>query len=331
MPPASSGRGFQSFMNDMAAYLRRKKEDTGRVSLFEKVSPGNVGNVFQIPVSNVVDSASLQSFGQPVRVLEVTGEDHLGEMICVSIQQESLLNIGNDRNLVVEGPLVGIVEFGAGAGLSNFEFDIPAPVIFPGQVIQGVESTDMFVSRKNNGVLLTLPASSLRVFIRNDGAAPYLIDLATTPLSMNRYYVINDLGEANLEAQPAIVRVHATYGRRPFQSNLTRSYPVCHQDNGGPTASIPPNTTFFIGIPAYAKRVFFPRSPLTVTSLQVTIFQGQITGGGANSNSLHGSYTVPAGSNGPIELTPFDTIIRFTNPIGAPAITELSVVFELGI
>jgi hypothetical protein len=324
--------GFQSFLTDMAAYMRRKKEDTGRVSLFEKVSPGNVGNVFNILPSNIVDSASPESFGQPVRVLEIAGEDALGEMICVSIQQESLINIGNSSNLIVEGPLVGIVEFGAGAGLSNFEFDIPAPVIFPGKVQQDANSKDLFISRKNNGVLLTLPASSMRVFVRNDGSAPYLIDLSTSPTSINRFYVIAAGPHTpNLNPQPAIVRVHATYGRRPFQSSLTRSYPICHSDNGGPTGGFTPGTVMFIGIPAYAKRVLFPRSPLTTTTLQVVTFQGQITGGGATTNASTGNFTIPAGSLGPVELSPLDTFIRITNPANAPNIMDMSVVFELGI
>lgn len=310
--------GFQSFLTDMAALLRRKAEDVGRISLFEKVSPGNVGNVFSIPPSPVINTFSLASFGTPVRVLEISGEDVLGEMICVSVQQESILNLGNGSlsDFILEGPLVGIVEYGAGAGLATFEFDIPAPVIFPGLVgySAGVFGNLQPARAKTNAILLTLPASSLRVYVRNDAAAPYLIS-EEAPVSLNQTYLANS-------PRDATVRVHATYGRRPNQSILTRSYPIC---NSTLTPQLAADEFVEIQIPPFAKRVRFPRAPLQSTDLDITIIQTQLV------NTAHGIYNVPINSVGPIELTPYDTILRVTNGSAATAITYLSVVFELGV
>jgi hypothetical protein len=183
--------GFQSFLNDMSDLMRRRKEDIGkRQSLFEGLGPGNVGNVFEISPSQAqfANTYNTNAYGEPVRVLEVVGEDMLGEMICVSIQQETVLDnaeeIAQDiQNDTVEGPLVGIAEFGAGAGLGFVEFDIPTPVIDPGFVNisngNGVDaysfSDKLLPGKRINGVLLTLPASSLRIYVRNDANVPYLI------------------------------------------------------------------------------------------------------------------------------------------------------------
>lgn len=341
--------GYQSFMRDLAALVRRKAQDVGRSSLFENVSPGNVGNVFEIGPSppEFQNAASQAAFGRPVRVLEVVGEDALGEMLCVSIQQETV----SDRivqstgqfpipglNDILEGPLVGIVEFGAGAGISTFEFDIPAPRSFPGLIDQfaggvaGRNLTDLSVARRVGGVMLTLPASSMRIFIRNDANAPFLINInnisQNPPSAGNSPISINALNK-----QPALVRVHATYGRRPFQAYLTRSYPVClaQTTNGaGPTTGFFAQTSMTISIPPYARRVFFPRYPLSDTSLQVQFTQAQITATAA-SMMFTQNFVVPAGSIGGLDIQPFDTHIRFTNPLGGTTIENMFVVFELAI
>jgi len=299
-------------------------------NLFDVPSPGNVGNVFEVRPSDVA-GGTLQAFGTPVRVLDVRGPDRMGGTIDVSLQQETILDVGNsppdESKVPIEGPLVGIVEFAAGAGLASFEFDIPSPVSFPGKVVVADFDAgfsylrDLPRSLRNNGILLQLPAASLRVYVRNDARVPYIIgaDAAGTPVA------INPLGLT----QPAKVRVHATYGQRPVQSSLTRSYPICFFTHvlNDPDSTMPvgPHSLIRIGIPAYAKRVFFPRTPRDTTALSVSIQMNQL------NQASRDPYLIPAYSDGPIELQPFDTLLSISTPDANPPIDIMQVVFELGI
>ena len=296
-------------------------------SLFEDVSPGNVGNVFEIAPSATQDN-TLASFGQLVRVLEVRGDDSLGEMICVSIQQETTVFVADSSapRYDSEGPLVGRVEFGAGSGLSTFEFDIPAPRTFPGipNVFQiaGSGTLNLAVAPRNNGVLLTLPASSLRVFVRNDANAPYIINASGGPS-----VPLNGFNKA-----PGKIRVHATYGRRTTQAKLTRTYPVCHNSDGGTTNTFDQQSQIDMAIPTYARVVTFPRFPLDTSSLIVNFFASNIIGPGSADLFFAGPYAVPTASIGSIEIPTWASLMRVTNPgEGSAQIQELSFDFDLGI
>lgn len=317
-----------------------------KTSLFEGKSPGNVGNVFEISPDGEVSSGSvaskgfnngLASYGTPVRVLEIVGDDDLGETICVSLQQESEIDAGftdgTGATFFPEGPCVGMVEFGAGAGLSFLEFDIPTPTIAPGNVtypnpdVPGILSISLPVYKRDNGILLTLPASSQRVLVRNDALAPYLIN----PRSANSGLNANNAGAAK-------IRVHATYGRRPAQAKLTRSIPICNSSGGGsaPTGNFINGSTIIFGIPPYAVRAWFPRDPndtegiIAGTSLSVLINDSAL--GRNNQVASRGPYHIPLGSDGPIEIFPLDTVMHITNNSpGGQNIGDLTVVFELAI
>jgi hypothetical protein len=137
---------------------------------------------------------------------------------------------------------------------------------------------------------------------------------------------------------PAKIRVHATYGRRPFQASLTRTIPICFaagtEGLSGPTQTFAPdpitNTPAFIrfNIPAFAKRVRFPRLTIGSTTLQVSFSQTQLKGSFVISS--YGTHTVPMGSEGPVEISPLDTFIEISNP-GPNPILSLAAVFELGV
>lgn len=336
--------GFQSFLNDMAALLRRKKEDVGRrQSLFENVSPGNVGNVFDVSPSNpqFANTFSEDAYGIPVRVLDITGDDALGEIICVSLQQERTIDNAGVNQMdgatadTVAGPLIGIVEFGAGAGIATFEFDIPSPVLTPGFIETfnsgfpgtGQAFDDLLIGRRVNGTLLSLPASSLRVFVRNDANAPYIIQGGQ---GSNRPAI-----SLNTFKDPGKIRVHATYGRRPFPMKLTRTIPICFSrgfdGGGGPTGpfAVSPGLNFVrITIPPYAASVRFPREPLQSTTLSVHFSQSSLR---SVATVYHrGNYIIAPGDEGPIDIDPLDTFIEISN-VGTTDIDNLSLVFELRI
>ncbi len=298
-----------------------------RRSLFEGVASGNVGNVFQISPAEAT-GALLNSYGRPVRVLEIAGSDDLGGMLCVSLQQESDINAGFilGGTQFPEGPLVGSVEWGAGAGLDTLEFDIPAPVTAPGIVVGPGASpgagtaTALPVARRTNGAFLTLPASSMRVFVRNDARAPYLIDPTNPTFGLN-------LNNTN----PATIRAHATYGRRTTQCRLTRSYPICARSSGAITAGLLPGQSLRIGIPPYARFVSFPRLPLVTGAappLTIEFVSFQIGQGG--NVLFRGNYTIQAGEDGRLEVFPYDTVMDITNP-GPATVADMAVVFELEV
>lgn len=313
-----------------------------KTSLFEDVAANNVGSVFDISPSDAGFNQGLPSYGKPVRVLDITGDDKLGEMICVSVQQESEIDVGFTAgagpSFFPEGPLVGMCEFGAGSGLSFLEFDIPSPTITPGNVFfPALEPPfvplriSLPVYKRVNGVLLTLPASSLRVYVRNDAFAPFMINpIFQGPLDG----AFSGLNSNNKGAGK--VRVHATYGRRPNNAKLTRTIPICSSSGGGAAATRPlPGTAFpadqrrvEFGVPPYAISVSFPRLPVESTQVSVLFNQFGLGNGGQPSN--RGQYVVPAGSDGAIPVTPYDTVIQITNT-GVNDIADMNAVFELGI
>lgn len=299
-----------------------------KISLFDGLAAANVGGSYNIPPAQVT-TFTVAAFGIPVRVLDLRGDDANGDVVCVSLQQETVINqSGADVPETEEpaaGPLIGITEFGAGGGLSSFEFDIPVPVSFPGNVVSTLPAFQDFlaVSRRNNGILLSLPVSSLRVFVRNDAKAPYLIGGAAGGPNPGAPFPINGINPDGV----GVVRVHTTYGNRVRQAHLTRSYPICNSLVTDPFA---PGQTITIGIPAYARRVYFPRNPVESTSLSVEFGQHQLSS--ATNSVLRGIYAVATGSNGPLDIMPYDNTLSVTNDVGVGVnIDQLQIVFELGI
>lgn len=317
---------YSSFVTDLADLMRRKRNAAANPkSLFEGADPGNVGNVFDSIKPSDIIAYDESAYGTPIRVLEIVGADVNGEMICVSVQQERILDNALELSNAgvftdtVEGPLVGLVEFGAGAGIGRFEFDIPSAIFTPGAVSYydasaGEQYTDgLFPSGRVNGALLSLPASSLRVYVRNDANAPFIIQ--GMPGDPQPVVPLNTLKAS------AKVRVHATYGRRPYPHVLTRTVPIV----GRSTRQFAASDDFSIMIPSYSRKLFIPRSSGGGGNVTLNVqFYQSATG------SLRGPYTIGVGSDGPLDIMPLDTAVRVMN-IGPDSAATLSMVFELGI
>lgn len=300
-----------------------------RKNLFDQVSPGNVGNVFQIPASTPFLGPA--SYGQPVRVLDVSGEDSQGGSLYVSLQQESVIDTATPDgapagSLYPEGPLVGIAEFAAGAGIDYVEFDIPTPSIAPGEVQATLGTVpvgilrNIPVSRRVNGSLLALPASTLRVYARNDAASAWLGADPATDSALN----LNN-------PKPATLRVHATYGPRVTQAHLTRTMPLLMAPLLTPTMTPGQDITF--GIPPYARRVSFPRlSDTPATTMGILRILFTLTGYGTGGLAfVAGPYIVGATDVGDVEVPVGATSLTIINDSVGINIDNMLAVFELGI
>lgn len=290
----------------------RNKNRTAYDGLLADQESLNLGSLFEVPASTE-DALGLNRFGQPVRLLNIEGQDADSETITITLQNEAVFL--SPSSIPVPGPVIGIVEFGTGSGYARVEFDIPSAVGGPASNINSgaLATANIFVPQKNNSITLVLPASSIRVYARNDAQTGILLDF-------NGAVKVNDRLESR--NTPAQVRVHAAYGRANMvRDRVYREYMIAG-NNGTPLAASPgPGNTITIGVPSFAKRVSFPRSPIQTTTLGLTMISYY-----ALDNSI-----VPVAVNDYsfLDLPPHVSSITIANTSGV-AITSLSALFELG-
>lgn len=266
----------------------------------------NLGTLFEIkPKPDGV--LGLNKFGDPVRILNIEGSDADSETILITLQNEAVFL--NQSGIPVPGPVTGIVEFGTGSGYAKVEFDIPSPVGGPSsnEPVPPGQST-IFIPQKNNVVTLCLPASSIRVFARNDSQIGVLNSFDTT--------TIND--SAVSRNTPAMIRVHAAYGKANMvREKVVRTYFLVGT-SGSPFGV---GANLFVGLPAFAKRVSFPR-----ISVQQPL---EITFSSYYQSSAVGIVTVPANDYSYYDIPPHARTLQISNP-GPTVISQLAAVFELG-
>jgi len=208
------------------------------------------------------------------------------------------------------GPGVGIVEFSAGgAKLGRVEIDLPVPRPFGENYT--VTAGPSLRPRRDvpSGVSVQFPGSGFQVLARNDGSLLPVLGVDTA------------LGTGILEVSAFVARFPIG---GPRKSSLKRTVYVVRTGGANPSLAAGASVTF--GIPPYAVRARFPRSPLAepITVL-VTGVYGDLT-----------TYSVPTGSvlttpdTAPLELTPDDFTMTITN-VGAAPITQLDTIFDLEI
>jgi hypothetical protein len=270
----------------------------------------NLGTLFDIQ-AQPEGTLGLSRFGTPVRLLNIEGHDSDSETITITLQNEAVFLA--PTAMPVPGPVIGIVEFGTGSGYARVEFDIPSAVGGPAPNIAAgpLATANIFTPQKNNSITLVLPASSIRVFARNDAQTGFLIDF-------NGPQVNGDLAS---RGTPAQVRVHAAYGRANMvRDKVYREYMIAGP--GSPFTDAGPSSTITIGIPAFAKRVYFPRSLLGTRALNVTIASYY-------SAATTGTIVLGVSDLSFIDLPPHASFLTIANP-GPGSYANLSAVFELG-
>lgn len=289
----------------------RRKNRVASDGLLSEQEALNLGSLFEVQ-AKPDGLTGLNKFGEPVRILNIEGTDADSETILITLQNEAVFLGQSQANVPVPGPVTGIVEYGTGSGFARIEFEIPSPVGGPSPNQAGGVgiNTNIFVPQKNNVVSLCLPASSIRVFARNDAQIGFLTAFDTT--------TVNALQASR--NTPAMIRVHAAYGK----ANMVREKVVKQYFVAGPAADgadLPALSTIIIGIPAFAKRVAFFRLPVS-QALNVT-FNTYYTAGNT------GVIAIPGGDFSYYDLPPHVSGIAIQNP-GPASYGSLAAVFELG-
>jgi hypothetical protein len=199
-------------------------------------------------------------------------------------------------NANAAGPLVGVVQWGAGHGAQQqCEFDITSSLYQPS-----------ITATTAGGTLLSVPATSLQISARND--SNLLPRAGDTPLGNTVNVPVATAGFA--------------IGHRSSTAQLTRTIYAVNLPTGAPFA---PTNHVDIGIPAFAQRFrIFRSSALNAVQVQLlgtggifAIVSGPYIDAASVAPSL---YTLPANAQ----------IMRLTNN-GPGNIDVLGVVFELGL
>src|SRR5262245_26555449 len=107
--------------------------------------------------------------GVPKRIIDFNGNSKYGSIMTIGIAAFSTSTMKNPDGSTtptfgfgIGGPIVAIVEFGNGGVFSTVEVSVPVG-----------PATDVTLPRTpnlQNAVMLTVPASNVRVIARNDGS-----------------------------------------------------------------------------------------------------------------------------------------------------------------
>lgn len=172
----------------------------------------NIGRTDNIPSLNFVAPNVAPNgevgFGQEVRLLDVQGSSQRGRQITLALS--AFLKAFDNAGIGTAGPVVARIEFGSGAVSHWLEVDVPmgAPTFVDPASPVGAQTDEGL-----GGVILTVPGSSIRVIVRNDGAA-LPEDVLGDPVPGSLQMAEN--------ASLVTVQVHASYDTRP---SLQRAAP----------------------------------------------------------------------------------------------------------
>lgn len=267
----------------------------------------NIGNQLTIKTPLATVPPMINPPQNPDRLLNLNAASKSGQMMTVFIGAEASPDtpIG-----VPPSPfLTGIIEFGNGSRFTRLEMDIP---LGPMQFKSAISQTP--VAPQNGGILVSVPAGTLRVYARSDGAliTPNVFGALPGPLSP-------PIGE--FPASDVLVTAFAGYFTR--------------------TAVYAPTKTLWLGkvialagvgfigqaysIPAFARTISILRDPLTVA----IAFLLQDTFG-----NILDFITIPAGTRSDIYRIPgnatrFQFFTGTTTPV--PNGTTLQAIFDLEI
>jgi hypothetical protein len=263
----------------------------------------NIGRVVDI-----LPNATLGLPGVETKILQFqNGIDQRSRMVTVHMDASAFIDPSAGNNIVPVGPIVGIVEFAAGGrGFSRIEFDIPLVNHSNPRQNWAAGGPVAPVRQVPNGVAISVPLAGLVVSVRND----------------TRMFCAGnnvDVSGANLNLA-ARVGAHVGYETVTMLSTKLKKT-VCIV-NGTALAD---GSGIQMGIPPYARRVRFPRTPQSTSIL--TVSQRSTM----NVGLTFGTEVIPVGSQGLIELaTPIaNGLSVFNTSGGAVGITNMWAVFDL--
>jgi len=202
----------------------------------------------------------------------------------------------------IGGPLVGRVEWGVGGGKNIVDFDLQCPKL-PDLIAPVTFPLNQPIEDSGGGVQLCVSASSLTVYVRNDGNL--------SPVNAPDQDRIGSPLPAKIIC---FVSPGSTRGGTPLQRTIVVAGGI---DIGFPLV---PLAIVNVPIPTFARRVNFCRIPIANTALRVTT-QNNF---GATLREFH----IPANSEGPMRLQGNEVSLRLENT-SATDIDELQAVFDV--
>lgn len=249
-PPGDSD--MDSFYFDPGSPRTRASQPRpveSRSTLLSNLGELNMGQTAVLPDNGGVFIGE----GELIRLLDVqapSGKDAIVATIAMSVF------VADGRiDATRYPPFLGIIEFGQGASVQRIEFDLPGPNI------QGANlRSDPPLNTYDNGVALSVPGSSFRVFARNNQDAESVLGgfgITPTPLEPITYE-----GRAHIVPYPV-----------GTNSLLKRSAYIT-----GALQTMAAAATATLAVPPYAKKLRVFREPFTATlDVVLSVPNGTVT------------------------------------------------------
>lgn len=276
----------------------------------------NIGNQLVIKTPFVTLPPMTIPTQNPDRLLNLNATSKSGQLITVFLGAETTPNTPINRPPTPF--LTGIVEFGNGSRFTNFEMDIP---LGPTQLNLNQQPT----APQNGGILITVPAGTLRIYARSDGALITPNMFGTLPVdglgNSPPGRLLSPVGAPGTPASDVLVTAFATYFTRPAVHSPTKTLWLGR-------ANTVDGIVFagnFYAIPAFARTIAILRDPLAV-AIEITLTD-------TYSNTLD-TIVIPGGTRSDNYKIPGNAsrfTITSTTPNPVVAGTILQAVFELEV
>lgn len=279
-------------------------------SILAYMDDGAMGAAYDIAPSQITGQV-----GKNERTLDIRGAEKMSDTYRIGIQIEAVDIFGNPPTFFPNGPIIATVTWGAAGGRQQIEFDVPAPT---GDYVTG-NVNDQFkqYQLKSNGATLALFGSAFFVDLRNDANAATLVAIANDPDNIS---VDDTIGGGEASAlEPVRSFTHVGHGSAAGNAILRRSIRITRA--GGIVFGPGGQDTVECPVPAFARRVRFPRNPDSV-ELEVTVE--------TISNSFY-TFTIPASSNNEFIDLPASAWRLFIQNLTVTDIIAAEAQFELVI
>ena len=281
----------------------------------------NLGRLVEVPPNQKDDFP-----GEPIRILDLRSDSELSQFATITfsvlpVKQEATDPTGYG------GPLVGIVEFGNGSGVSVVEVDIrrgTLPYNFSlfdagGARIDWADagSPEKIQVSPYAGVSISVPGSSIRAWARNDA------NLRPYPGTVSNLL--------NVVKEPMKVMAHVSYGIRPSQFGVTRTIYLMN------SGTIPAGLDYLCSaIPPFARSFYISRVLLTGSGFIGTLpgINYTIMGPTGPIRPINGTVAIAAGVDSPVIPLPGGAErINISFPAGSVGNSpvNLALVYNIGV
>jgi hypothetical protein len=297
----------------------------------------NIGNSNTIIPNDPATSQPTTPSTTLNRILNLSGVSKKGQNTTVAVAASRIPQGTRNPNPGFPGPLTGIIEFGSGGRDTKVEFDIPI-----GPFYGSLSAASSAEDAQDGGVLITVPTSVLRMYVRYDnfllspvlGTANALYPTGR-PLAIvgpNNVPIVGPGGPVMtggqlVPAEPVQVKAFAAYFAKVGRSRAYKTlYFYCSAEPLQGVVVSNPGTTIggyadfaFFALPAYCKTIKVLRFPDS-TAIEMLLHNGIRPVDYYNFNT---------GNSAPIvELEGAETIVGLKT---TAQVTFLAVICEIGL